>query len=75
MENQIRVITNTGGIILFSEAPLHSTVPNTSRVTRFSSDFRTAHIGALQDRRSAPNVNSASMGTNRRDFLRATDLS
>jgi hypothetical protein len=75
LENQIRVITNPGGVILFSGAQLHSTVPNTSGVTRFSIDFRTVHISDLRDRCCAPNVDSAPLGTNLRDFLRATDLS
>lgn len=74
MENQIRVITNLGGIILFSEAQLHPTVPNASGVTRFSIDFRTVHSGDLQARCGAPNVDSAPIGTNLRDFMRATDL-
>lgn len=74
-ENQIRVITNPGGVILFSGAQLHSTVPNTSGMTRFSIDFRTVHMGDLRERQSAPNVDSAPLGTNLRDFLRATDLS
>jgi hypothetical protein len=41
---QLRVITPVGGLLLFSGAQLHSTVPNTTGVTRFSIDFRTAHV-------------------------------
>ena len=40
-----------GGLILFSAAQMHSTVPNTSGRTRFSIDFRTVHLG---DVRGAP---------------------
>lgn len=72
---QIRLIPRVGGLILFSAAQMHSTVPNTSGRTRFSIDFRTVHLDDVVARRGAPNVDSASTGTTMRDYLRATDLS
>ena len=41
---QLRVVANVGGAMLFSAAQLHSTVPNTSGITRYSIDFRTVHL-------------------------------
>jgi hypothetical protein len=73
-EPQIRLICKPGGMILFSGAQMHSTVPNTSKSTRFSIDFRTVHLDDVQEMRGAPNADSACTGTTMRDYLRATDL-
>ena len=53
---------------------MHSTVPNTSGVTRYSLDFRTVHLDDVWGGVGAPNVDSASTGTSMRDYLRGTDL-
>jgi hypothetical protein len=74
IDPQIRLVCPPGGIVLFSAAQLHSSVPNTSGVTRFSIDFRVAHIDDVAARRGAPNVDAACTGSNVRDFMRATDL-
>jgi hypothetical protein len=74
LEPQLRIVPEPGGMILFSAAQLHSTVPNTSGRTRYSLDFRTTHIGDLQEKRGAPNIDSHCTGTSLRDFLRARDL-
>jgi hypothetical protein len=74
LDPQIRVICPAGGIILFSGAQLHSTVPNTSGRARFSLDFRTVHLDDALEGRGAPNVDSASTGTTMGDYLRGTDL-
>jgi hypothetical protein len=74
LEPQVRVVPEPGGIMLFSGAQLHSTVPNTSGRTRFSIDFRTVHIDDVRAHRGAPNVDAACTGTTLRDFVRATDL-
>jgi hypothetical protein len=58
---------------LFSAAQLHSTVPNTSGVTRFSIDFRTVCLRDVIEDRGAPNVDSHCTGTSLRDFVRASD--
>ena len=71
----IRLVPPPGGLILFSGAQLHSTVENTSGVTRFSIDFRTVHLGDVRERRGARNVDSECTGTTLRDYLRGTDLS
>jgi hypothetical protein len=75
MEPQVRLICPPGGVILFSGAQLHSTVPNDSGRTRFSIDFRTVNLDDLAGQVGAPNIDSACSGTSLRDFLRATDLS
>ncbi len=41
LEPQIRLVCPVGGAYLFSAGQLHSTVPNTSDVIRYSIDFRT----------------------------------
>lgn len=74
MEPQIRLLPPPGGLIMFSGAQLHSTVPNTSGKTRFSIDFRLVNIDDVANRRGAPNVDSACTGTTLRDYLRGTDL-
>ena len=71
---QIRVIAKEGGMLLFSAAHLHSSVPNTSGYTRFSIDFRTVHIDDVAAKVGAPNFDSACTGTALRDFYRVSDL-
>lgn len=75
LEPQIRIVTKPGGVIVFSGAQMHSTVPNTSGKTRFSIDFRTVHFDDVAAKVGAPNVDSACTGTALRDFLRGTDFS
>jgi hypothetical protein len=74
LDPQIRVIVPPGGLLLFSGAQMHSTVPNTSGRTRFSIDFRTVHLDDVAAGRGAPNVDSECTGTTMRDYLRGTDL-
>ena len=74
LDPQLRVILPPGGLLLFSGAQMHSTVPNTSGRTRFSIDFRTVHIDDVAARRGAANVDSACTGTTMRDYLRGKDL-
>lgn len=70
----LRVLPPPGGLILFSGAQLHETVPNTTGVARYSIDFRTVNLDDAKDGRGAPNVDSQCTGTTMRDYLRATDL-
>lgn len=72
--SEIRVVTPVGGVLIFSAAQLHATVPNTTRRARFSIDFRTVNIDDLESRLGAPNVDAACTGTTMRDYLRASDL-
>src|SRR5882762_4760416 len=74
LDPQIRLLPPVGGMILFSGAQMHSTVPNDSGRTRFSIDFRTVHYGDVGAGRGAPNIDSECTGTSLGDFLRATDL-
>lgn len=74
IDPQIRLIVPPGGIILFSGAQLHSSVPNTSGKTRFSIDFRVVHLDDVKDQKGAPIVDEACTGTTMRDYLRGTDL-
>ena len=74
LEPQVRLICDVGGAMLFSAAHLHSTVPNTSGVTRYSVDFRTVHLDDVWSRSGAPNIDSACTGTTMRDYIRGKDL-
>ena len=74
IDPQIRLICPVGGLILFSAAQMHSSVPNTTGVTRFSIDFRTVHQRDVVQKKGAPNIDAACTGTVLRDFLRGTDL-
>jgi hypothetical protein len=74
LDPQIRVIAPPGGVLLFSGAQMHSSVPNTSGRTRFSIDFRTVNIDDVIEHRGAPNVDSQCTGTTMGDYLRGTDL-
>jgi hypothetical protein len=70
----IRVITPPGGVLIFSGAQLHTTVPNTSGRTRFSIDFRVVNRADVETGVGAANVDSECTGTTLGDFLRGTDL-
>ncbi len=74
LDPQIRIIPEPGGLLIFSAAHFHSTVPNTAKQTRLSIDFRTVHLDELMTMTGAPNIDSASTGTTIRDYLRGTDL-
>ena len=74
LEPQLRVVCPPGGVILFSGAQLHSTVPNTSGRTRYSIDFRSVNLDDVADVQGAPNLDSAPEGTSLRDFVRAADF-
>ncbi len=75
LEPQFRLICEPGAAYQFSSAQLHSTVPNTSALTRYSIDFRTVHLDDVWSRTGAPNVDSACTGTSMGDFLKGTDFS
>jgi hypothetical protein len=74
LDPQIRPIVEPGGVILFAAAQMHSSVPNDSGKTRFSIDFRTVHVGDVEEHRGAPNVDSECTGTTMGDYLRGSDL-
>lgn len=70
---QLRFVLPPGGLIVFSAAQMHSTVPNTAGRSRFSIDFRTVNVADLRAGRGAPNVDSRPQGTSLRDFKRMSD--
>ncbi|MGB7727481.1 MAG: hypothetical protein WBL50_05580 [Candidatus Acidiferrum sp.] len=70
---QLRIIAEVGSPMLFSAAQLHSTVPNSCGVTRYSIDFRTVHLDDVSNKAGAPNIDSAATGTTMHDYIRATD--
>lgn len=74
LDPQIRIVTPVGGILVFSGAQLHSTVPNDTGRTRFSIDFRTVNLDDAVEMRGAPNIDSMCTGTTMNDYLRGTDL-
>src|SRR5258708_21462144 len=75
LDPQLRSICKIGGAYQFSAANLHSTVPNTTEVVRYSIDFRTVHLADVFVRIGAPNVDSECTGTTMDDYLLGTDLS
>jgi hypothetical protein len=74
LDPQIRPVPPVGGMMVFSGAQLHSSVPNSSGRTRISVDFRTVHRADVEAGRGAPNVDSHCTGTTMRDYLRVSDL-
>jgi hypothetical protein len=70
---QIRFVVPPGGLVIFSGQQMHSTVLNTTGLTRFSIDFRTVNIADVEAGRGAPNADSAPTGTSLRDFRRLRD--
>jgi hypothetical protein len=73
IEPQLRLICPVGGMIIFSAAQLHSSVPNTSGKTRYSIDFRHVHMSDVAAKRGAPRSDEACTGTTLRDYRRGTD--
>jgi hypothetical protein len=74
LDPQVRLICPIGGIILFSGAHMHSTVPNDSGYTRFSIDFRTVNADDVASGTGAPNIDSECTGTSMRDCLSGSDF-
>jgi hypothetical protein len=75
LDPQLRILTPVGGILIFSAAQMHSTVPNCTGKTRFSIDFRTVNLDDAAVMRGAPNIDSECSGTTMNDYLRGSDLS
>jgi hypothetical protein len=70
----VRFLPPPGGLILFSGAQFHETVPNKAGVARYSIDFRTVNYDDVVNRIGAPNVDARCTGSTMRDYLRASDL-
>jgi hypothetical protein len=75
LKPDVRLLPPVGGLIVFSAAQLHSTVPNTSGRTRVSIDFRCVNAKDASAVRGAPNVDSRCTGSTMADYLRCSDLS
>lgn len=72
--SEIRIAGGMGDAMLFSTCHLHATAPNTSGVTRFSTDLRTVNLDDVLGGKGPANVDSRATGTTLGDFLRASDL-
>ena len=68
-EPDLRIMTEAGGLLIFSAAHMHATVPNTSGETRFSIDFRTVYLDDLTAEQGAANIDSDCTGTTINDYL------
>jgi len=64
-----------GEVLLFSGAQLHTSIPNTSGLARYSVDFRTVDARDLAAGRGAPLVDAECTGTAIRDFVSIEDES
>jgi hypothetical protein len=64
-----------GEVLLFSGAQLHTSIPNTSGLARYSVDFRTVDTRDLLSGRAAPLVDAECAGTAIRDFISIKDES
>jgi hypothetical protein len=64
-----------GEVLLFSGAQLHTSIPNSSGLARYSVDFRTVDVRDLQAGRGAPLADSYCTGTAVRDFVSVADES
>jgi hypothetical protein len=64
-----------GEVLLFSGAQLHTSIPNTSGLARYSVDFRTVDVRDLMAGRGAPLVDAYCTGTAVRDFINIQDES
>ena len=66
--DELVVLPPPGGILLFSGAQLHTSIPNTSGIARYSIDFRSVDVRDVRDGRAAPVVDARCTGTSIRDF-------
>ena len=69
LEADLRIMTEPGGLLIFSAAHMHATVPNRSGETRFSIDFRTVQLDDLAAEQGAANIDSDCSGTTIHDYL------
>jgi hypothetical protein len=74
LEPDVRLVCPPGGLLIFSGAQFHSTVPNTSGRSRFSIDFRTAHHDELAALGGPPPIDRGCTGTTLYELRRASDL-
>ncbi len=70
---ELIVLPSPGSVLLFAGAQLHTSIPNTSGLARYSVDFRTVDARDLVAGRSAPVVDAHCTGTAVRDFRNIAD--
>jgi len=75
LDPQVRIVAPPGGPTIFSAAQMHSSIPNITKLTRISIDFRTVHIDDVKNCHGAANIDSHCTGTTMGDYLRGSDLS
>jgi hypothetical protein len=71
--HELVVLPAPGAVLLFSGAQLHTSIPNTSGIARYSVDFRTVDARDLVAGRGAPLVDVYCTGTAVRDFHNVAD--
>lgn len=71
---RLPLVCEPAGLILFSGAQLHASVPNHTGRTRFSIDFRTVSLEDCRRGIGAPTQDVQCTSTSVRDFKRASDL-
>jgi hypothetical protein len=71
----LHIICPPGGLLAFSAAHLHASVPNTSGKARLSLDFRTFTLDDLLSGRGAPRIDTFCSGSSVMDFRRLDDNS
>ena len=74
LDPQVRIVAPPAGPTIFSAAQMHSSIPNITKLTRISIDFRTVNIDDVKKCHGAPNIDSHCTGTTMGDYLRASDL-
>jgi len=65
---ELVVLPSPGSVLLFAGAQLHTSIPNTSGLARYSVDFRTVDARDLAAGRGAPIADADCTGTAIRDF-------
>ncbi len=70
----VRIVQNSGDLMLFSTCQLHATAPNELDTIRYSYDLRTLNLEDLRLGRGPANVDAQATGSTLRDFLRVSDL-
>lgn len=70
---ELIVLPSPGSVLLFAGAQLHTSIPNTSGLARYSVDFRTVDARDLATGRCAPVVDADCTGTAIRDFVNISD--
>jgi hypothetical protein len=71
--HELIVLPAPGSVLLFAGAQLHTSIPNTSGLARYSVDFRTVDTRDLLAGRNAPVADAHCTGTAIRDFHNVKD--